>query len=146
MRRGRSSSSSGLLHPLLATVCLLLLLVLLPTPAAALTKTKSKRSNLTTDAIPTSDDECYFNYRVRRCEPVTYCHYKYRFLDATFGESCRLKVEKPHVKPLYKSKISGNPGLIAAGATALFGLDIAAILFTPLLQNFPVTFNVIQGM
>lgn len=36
-------------------------------------------------------------------------------------------------------------GLIAAGATALFGMDLAAIIFTPLLQNFPITFNLVQG-
>lgn len=35
--------------------------------------------------------------------------------------------------------------MIAGGATALFASDIAAIIFTPLLQNFPLTFNLIQG-
>lgn len=37
------------------------------------------------------------------------CVYRYRFLDATFSESCRLKDPKPHAKPLYKSKIMGHP-------------------------------------
>lgn len=36
-------------------------------------------------------------------------------------------------------------GVIAAGATGLFLGDIALIIFTPLLQNFPLTFNLIQG-
>lgn len=133
MRRDFTRPSSFL--PLLP---LLLSLLLLPSTAA-------KKTNLTASSIPTSDDGCFFDYRIRRCEPVSHCHYKYRFLDATFSESCRLKIQKPHVTPFYKGKITGNPAVIAAGATALFGMDIAAIIFTPLLQNFPITFNVVQG-
>ncbi len=44
-----------------------------------------------------------------RCEPVDACVYRYRFLDATVSESCRLRDPKPHAKPLYKSKIMGHP-------------------------------------
>lgn len=130
--------STRLISSLSLLLSLLVSLLLLP-------DTVGKKTNLTASSIPTSDDGCFFDYRIRRCEPVSHCHYKYRFLDATFSESCRLKVQKPRVTPYYKGKIAGNPAVIAAGATALFGMDIAAIIFTPLLQNFPISFNVVQG-
>lgn len=44
-----------------------------------------------------------------RCEPVDHCVYQYRFLDATFSESCRMRDPPPHTKPLYWSKIMGHP-------------------------------------
>lgn len=44
-----------------------------------------------------------------RCEPADQCQYRYRFLDATFGESCRLMGDKKHVKPIYKTKIMAHP-------------------------------------
>lgn len=52
---------------------------------------------------------------VTRCEPVEYCAYRYRFLDATLGESCRLKGEVKIVRPIYKSKIMGHPVRLPPG-------------------------------
>lgn len=43
------------------------------------------------------------------CEPADQCVYRYRFLDATLGESCRLKEEKKLVRPVYKSKLMAHP-------------------------------------
>jgi hypothetical protein len=38
-----------------------------------------------------------------------------------------------------------SKGLALAGAGAIIAADLGAIIFTPLLQRFPLVFNVIQG-
>ncbi len=59
--------------------------------------------------------------------------------------SCDMREARPTSTFLSPPPINPPQGLIAAGATALFATDLAAIVFTPLLQNFPITFNLLQG-
>ena len=99
--------------------------------------------------LPTSDKGCKWNYRERKCGPSPYCKYQYRFLDATLSESCRLKPQfqpRQEMSPVFSStKIQTNPILLGLFATGLFALDIGAIVLTPLLQRFPLSFNIVQG-
>jgi len=98
------------------------------------------------DVIPSSDWDCKWKFQKegRGCTPSKYCEYHYQFLDATLSESCRMKTRKM-VKHVVSDGIQVHPGHALAGAGALFAGDIGLILFTPVLEKFPLLFNVIQG-
>lgn len=46
--------------------------------------------------------------------------YRYRFLDATFSESCRLRDSPVVAKPLYRSKVAGHPVRVCVFFSCLF--------------------------
>jgi len=99
----------------------------------------------TEEDIPTTDWDCKWIYKKGGgCSPSKYCTYQYQFLDATLSESCRLKARKT-TKHVVADGYQIHPAVALSGAGALFFGDISLIVFTPVLEKYPVLFNVVQG-
>ncbi|CAM9410214.1 unnamed protein product, partial [Phaeothamnion confervicola] len=68
-----------------------------------------------------------------------------QFLDATPGESCRLKDRPAVAKHAAAGGLQLPPAAVVGGATALVAADVAVIAFTPALRKYPLAANIVQG-
>eukprot|EP00903_Cladosiphon_okamuranus_P019415 g17851.t1 len=93
----------------------------------------------------TGNSLCSWSWKKQRCEPVDLCQYKYQFLDATIGESCRLADQKLTRKVFESPDVQVKPAVALTGAAGLFAADLVAIRYTNWLERFPLLFNVVQG-